>query len=164
MFPIILIILAAVGLTISSYFTAVAYGWIDPTEKWIPSFCRMGEQTCSRVIHSPRARVFGLPNSLLGQLFYLAILAATFANLIFLKPYSWLFLSASFLTVLLGIYLSYSLLYLTRIRCVLCFTSHAINGVIFLILFAGRSLTVFAGSYHSSSCGILAADDIPVRK
>ena len=89
-----LILLAAVGLTISSYFTAVAYGWIDPTEKWIPSFCRMGEQTCSRVIHSPRARVFGLPNSLLGQLFYLAILAAVLADLIFLKPYIWLFLSA----------------------------------------------------------------------
>ena len=134
MAPIILIILAAVGLTISSYFTAVAYGWIDPTEKWIPSFCRMGEQTCSRVIHSPRARVFGLPNSLLGQLFYLAILAAVFADLILVKPYFLLFLAASFLTVLLGIYLSYSLLYLTRIRCVLCFTSHAINGIIFLIL------------------------------
>ena len=129
-----LIVLAAVGLLISSYFTTVAYGWIDPTEKWIPSFCRMGEQTCSRVIFSPRASVFGLPNSLLGQFFYLAILAATFANLIFLKPYFLLFLSASFLTVLLGIFLSYSLLYLTRIRCVLCFTSHAINGVIFSIL------------------------------
>ena len=134
-----LILLAAVGLTISSYFTAVAYGWIDPTEKWIPSFCRMGEQTCSRVIFSPRARVFGLPNSLLGQLFYLAILAATFADLIFLKPFFLLFLSASFLTVLLGIYLSYSLLYLTRIRCVLCFTSHAINGIIFLILLLTRA-------------------------
>ncbi len=134
MVSVALILLAAVGLTISSYFTAVAYGWIDPTEEWIPSFCRMGEQTCSRVIHSPRARVFGLPNSLLGQLFYLAILAAVFADLIFLKPYIWLFLSAGFLTVLLGIYLSYSLLYLTRIRCVLCFTSHAINGIIFLIL------------------------------
>jgi len=83
---------------------------------------------------SPRARVFGLPNSLLGQLFYLAILAAVFADLIFLKPYIWLFLSAGLLTVLLGIYLTYSLLYLTRIRCVLCFTSHAINGIIFLIL------------------------------
>ena len=129
-----LILLATFGLTISSYFTAVSYGWIDPTEKWIPSFCRMGEQTCSRVIFSPRARVFGLPNSLPGQFFYLAILAATFADLIFLKPYFFLFLSASFLTVLLGIYLSYSLLYLTRIRCVLCFTSHAINGIIFVIL------------------------------
>ena len=98
----------------------------------------MGEQTCSRVIHSPRARVFGLPNSLLGQLFYLAILAAVFADLLFPKPYIWLFLSASFFTVALGIFLSYSLLYLTRIRCVLCFTSHAINGIIFLILLLGR--------------------------
>lgn len=138
MVSIALILLAAVGLVISSYFTSVAYGWIDPTEEWIPSFCRMGERTCSRVIYSPRARVFGLPNSLLGQLFYLAILAATFADLIYVKPYFWLFLSASFLTVLLGIYLSYSLLYLTRIRCVLCFTSHAINGIVFLILLLGR--------------------------
>lgn len=107
---------------------------MDPKNDWIPSFCRLGEQTCSRVIFSPRARVFGVPNSLLGQLFYIAIIVGALSNLLFLEPFFFLFLSASFLTVLLAVYLSYSLLFLTRIRCFLCFTSHAINGIIFVVL------------------------------
>ena len=36
--------------------------------------------------------------------------------------------------MLLGAYLTYSLLFVTRVNCVLCFTSHAINRVVFVIL------------------------------
>ena len=39
-------------------------------------------------------------------------------------------------TVLLGIYLTHSLIFRTRIPCRLCFTSHGINAVIFLLLLA----------------------------
>ena len=74
------------------------------------------------------------PILLLGQMFYILIIVGVFADLLFLKPFFFLFLAASSLTVLLAVYLSYSLLFLTRIRCFLCFTSHAINGIIFLIL------------------------------
>ena len=45
-----------------------------------------------------------------------------------------LYLGASLLTVALAVYLSYSLLFVTRVPCVLCFTSHGINTVIFLLL------------------------------
>ena len=43
-------------------------------------------------------------------------------------------LGASGVTVLLGLYLTYSLLFVTRVNCVLCFTSHAINVVLFVML------------------------------
>ena len=61
--------LSVVGLVIATYFTAVACRWIRADETWIPSFCRLGEQTCASIVFTPRARVFGLPNSLLGQIF-----------------------------------------------------------------------------------------------
>ena len=136
--PMILFILAIIGFLISSYFTALSLNWLDPADSRIPSLCRLGQQTCNRVIFSPRARVFGVPNSLLGQLFYVAILIGTISRLLFVEPFYLLFLSASFLTVLLAIYLSYSLLFLTRIRCFLCFTSHLINLIIFILLVNGK--------------------------
>ncbi|MDA2938984.1 vitamin K epoxide reductase family protein [Acidobacteria bacterium AH-259-A15] len=129
-----LILLALVGFLISSYFTAISYGWIEPDAAWIPSFCRMGERTCAAVVFSPRARVFGIPNSVLGQLFYAALIAGVLGNFLLTKPFYFFYLFASLLTVLLGVFLTYSLLFLTRLPCKLCFTSHGINFVIFILL------------------------------
>ena len=128
---------AALSFLISSYFTAVAYRWITPDANWIPSFCRMGEQTCASIVFTPRARVFGIPNSLLGQVFYLALLTAVVGDFLFTKPFVYVYLLASLVTVLLGMYLSYSLLFITRVPCKLCFTSHGINLVIFILLVIG---------------------------
>ncbi len=134
---ILIVVLAALSFLISSYFTAVAYRWIKPDANWIPSFCRMGEQTCASIVFTPRARVFGLPNSLLGQVFYMALMVAVVGEILFTEPLVYIYLLASLVTVLLGMYLSYSLLFLTRVPCKLCFTSHAINLVIFILLVIG---------------------------
>ena len=130
----VLIGLCLLGFGISSYFTGVAYHWVRPDTRWIPAICRMGEQTCATIVFTPRARVFGLPNSVLGQLFYatLAVVAVSGALGDPLVRLVWL--SVSGVTVLLGLYLTYSLLFVTRVNCVLCFTSHAINLVLFVIL------------------------------
>ena len=132
-------LLAAVGIAISTYFTAVAYRWVRPDTRWIPAFCRMGEKTCASIVFTPRARVFGLPNSVLGQAFYLALLAGLPLGLLDRPPLAALYLGASLLTVGLAVYLSYSLLFITRVPCVLCFTSHGINTVIFLLLILRQS-------------------------
>ena len=88
-------LLAAVGLTIASYFTAVAYRWMKPDVRWIPSFCRLEERTCASVVFTPSARVFGPPNSLLGQVFYAALLAGAAAGWL-TDPRLWpLYLAAS---------------------------------------------------------------------
>ncbi len=134
MISILLCLLAALSLLISTYFTAISYHWVKPDATWIPSFCQMGERTCASIVFTPRARVFGIPNSVLGQVFYTAIIAAVLGGFLFTKPLVYFYLLGSFLTVLLGVYLTYSLLFLTRVPCKLCFTSHGINLVIFVLL------------------------------
>lgn len=134
---LLLVVLSGTGFLISSYFTAVAYRWMRPQARWIPSFCRLGEQTCATIVFTPRARVFGLPNSLLGQIFYAALWVGLAAGFLFSIPAYYLYLLASLVTVGLGLYLTYSLLFLTRVPCRLCFATHAINFVIFVILWTG---------------------------
>jgi uncharacterized membrane protein len=133
-----IIVIAIAGLLVSSYFTALAYRWIGPDERWIPRFCRLGDRTCAAIVFTPRARVFGLPNSVLGQMYYASLIVGTPLNLLDRSGYYTLFLAASLLTVLLAVYLTYSLLFITRVPCVLCFASHAANVTIFLLLLAHR--------------------------
>lgn len=133
-------LLAAVGLAIASYFTAVAWRWTKPDVRWIPSFCRLEERTCASVVFTPSARVFGPPNSLLGQVFYAALLAgAAFGRLTDPQLFP-LYLGASLVTVGLGIYLSYALLFVLRVPCPLCFASHGINAVICGLLLLLRTV------------------------
>ena len=123
-------LLAAVGLAIASYFTAVAYRWTKPDVRWIPAFCRLEERACASVVFTPSARVLGPPNSLLGQVFYAALLVGAVAGWLS-DPRLWpLYLAASLVTVGLGAYLSYALLFVLRVPCPLCFASHGINAVI----------------------------------
>ena len=131
--------LSAVGLAIATYFTAVAYHWIRADESWIPAFCRLGEQTCASIVFTPRARVFGVPNSLLGQIYYSALLIGSPLGVLDRPDLFRLYLGASLVTVGLAIYLSYSLLFITRVPCKLCFTSHGINVVIFGLLLLRES-------------------------
>ena len=123
-------LLAAVGLAVSSYFTAVAWRWTTPDVRWVPAFCRLEERTCASVVFTPSARVFGPPNSLLGQLFYAALLAGAASGRLADPQLWWLYLGASLVTVGLGVYLSYALLFVLRVPCPLCFASHGINAVI----------------------------------
>lgn len=138
MVPAAIVGLAIVGLAISSYFTAVAYRWVRPDAAWVPPVCRLDEGTCAAVVHTPRARVFGLPNSVLGQLYYLALVAGTASGLLGTSPWRQLALAVAVVTVLLGTYLTYSLLYVTRVHCRLCYTSHVLNAALALLLWLGR--------------------------
>ena len=126
--------LAAIGFVISSYFTAVAFRWIRPDENWIPAFCRMEDRTCASIVFAPQARVFGPPNSLLGQIYYLALLVGLVAGWVDEPRVLGLSVLASLVTVGLAAYLSYQLLYVTRVPCPLCFSAHGINVLIFALL------------------------------
>ena len=130
----VLVGLCLIGFGISSYFTGVAYHWVRPDTVWIPAICRMGEQTCATIVFTPRARVFGVPNSVLGLLFYATLGTVTMSGGLDETLVRVVLLCAGGVTVLLGLYLTYSLLFVTRVNCVLCFTSHAINLVLFVVL------------------------------
>ena len=130
----VLVGLCLLGFGIASYFTGVAYHWVRPDTRWIPAICRMGEQTCATIVFTPRARVFGPPNSVLGLVFYATLAIVAVRGDLDEPLVRLVSLGFSSVTVLLGLYLTYSLLFVTRVNCVLCFTSHAINLVLFVIL------------------------------
>lgn len=129
-----LIVLSIIGFAISTYFTSVAYGWSRADVPWVPAFCRLDDATCGSLVFTPRARVFGPPNSLLGQCFYATIIVGAPLGALSHQPWAMLYLGVSLITVGLGVFLTYSLLFVARVPCTLCFTSHAINAVIFGLL------------------------------
>ena len=130
MFPVLIFILSSLGLWISIYFTGVFYKWFQPNVFWIPQICRLKEENCMTVLGTPRAKLFGIPNSAFGIGLYCYLIINLFI------PFS-LMIALILLgfAVLRSIYLAYSLIFVTKIPCPLCFTSHVINLVLFLEVF-----------------------------
>jgi uncharacterized membrane protein len=126
---VIIFVLSAVGLWISIYFTGVFYKWFQPNVFWIPQVCQLKEATCMNVIGTPRAKMFGIPNSAFGIVLYTYLLIDIF----FLFPPA-IALVGLTLALARSIYLAYSLIYVTKIPCPLCFTTHVINLILFLIV------------------------------
>jgi uncharacterized membrane protein len=120
-------VLAGIGLGISIYFSLAFYGVIRSHERLLPAaVCSTKEARCLAVLGLPDARVFGVPNSLLGNLYYLALL-----GLLGLGP-GWrvlwgLAVAGAWLAFLFGLYLIYALVFRIRTACPLCLVSHAIN-------------------------------------
>ncbi len=132
-----LLTLCTVGFLISGYFVGVTFQWVKPDTRWIPPVCRMGQYTCSSVVFTRQARVFGPPNAVLGLLFYLLLAAAAIGGALDEPLVHLALLGISGATVVLGLFLTYSLLFVIRVRCVLCFTSHVVNLALFVILLTG---------------------------
>lgn len=138
--------LCLLGLWISFYFTGVSYHWFPPNVKWIPRFCQLKESSCQLVLETPRAKLFGIPNSVFGIVLY-AYLALLFLP-VPLKGTGtfwgtgtlfWnLAVVATALAGLRSLYLAYSLIFVTKVPCPLCFTSHVINLILFIYLWLGR--------------------------
>jgi uncharacterized membrane protein len=94
---------------------------------------KAGQLTEASVVQTPRARLFGgVDNAAIGLIYYPAVLIGSFflGNPIMLIA---VFVAAS-LAALVSLYLAYSLLYITRMSCPLCMTSHVVNLVLVAIL------------------------------
>ena len=128
---ILIFLLSLTGLWISVYFTGVYYKWFQPDVKWIPQVCRLDEKSCLNVLATPRAKLFGVPNSAFGMCVYSFLIIG-----IFLPVPGWTILSLLLISAALlrSVYLAYSLIFVTKISCPLCFTTHAINLTLFLLL------------------------------
>lgn len=126
------------GLLISMYFTLVYYRLMKPDAVFVPAFCRLDEATCQYLMSTRNARILGAPNFVLGLLYYCGmipyIVVTDVHNAIPLTVVTFV----SLFTVLLGVYLVYGLLYKLKTHCVLCYTSHACNFIIFLALIGRR--------------------------
>jgi uncharacterized membrane protein len=139
----LIIVLALAGLTISLYFTFAYYGRVKKL-RWIPEIlCAREGSSCVSVVQTPYARVFGVPNSLLGILYYLGLLlwlslqvegmwSLPFGLSILTLPH--LLVVASAVSVLLGFYLVYALRVKLRIDCPLCYAAHAMNAALLVLL------------------------------
>src|SRR5579864_8935761 len=141
---VLIVILSLVGLANALYFTFAYYGRIKKA-RWVPEIlCAREGSSCVTVVQTPYARVFGVPNSLLGIIYYVLLIAwasvgfdvgpmvaiaSRFAPLPF-----WGLLAASAITVALGFYLVYALRRKLHTHCPLCYFGHAINATLLVLL------------------------------
>lgn len=124
MIETLIISCALAGMSISVYFTLVYYRLLPPDDRHIPRFCRMKETTCRRILETREAKALGIPNSVIGLLYYISII------LLPMPQYEIFFLVSSLFAVGLGMYLTHVLLVRMKLHCALCYTAHFINLVI----------------------------------
>jgi len=94
-----------------------------------------GELSEPSVVQTPRARLFGgVPNAVLGACYYPALAIAIWfaAGRLELA----LLLAAALLAAGVSAILAYSLLFVTRMPCVYCWTSHGINWALAICIVA----------------------------
>ena len=132
------------GLADALYFTLAYYGRVRKA-RWVPEiFCAREYSSCVTVVRTPYARVFGVPNSLLGVIYYGLLLVwimfipryVSISEHV-LRPFETLgllLLGASLCTVILSFYLIYALRRILHTHCPLCYAAHAINIVLFVLL------------------------------
>lgn len=90
-----------------------------------------GEIEGPSVVKTPRAHLFGVPNSLVGTLYYPAVGIAVW----FVRGAAGelVLLAAMAAAAATSLYLAYSLLFITRRECPFCWTSHAVNWALLLL-------------------------------
>lgn len=93
-----------------------------------PEICRLEDGGCAILFRSPRAALLGIPNASLGLLLY-ALLAA---GLLLEGPPALLWLM-TVPAVAMSAFLGYSLI-ANRHECRICWTGHASNAVLFVML------------------------------
>ncbi|HXX23304.1 MAG TPA: vitamin K epoxide reductase family protein [Terriglobia bacterium] len=139
-----IVLLSLAGLADALYFTFAYYGRIRKA-RWVPEIlCAREGSNCVTVVRTPYGRVFGLPNSVLGIVYYVLLVVW----IVFvphhltvlghaLRPFETLglvLLGASLCTVVLGFYLIYALRRILYTDCPLCYAAHAINIALFVLL------------------------------
>jgi uncharacterized membrane protein len=154
-FRVAICVLSLAGLADSLYFTFAYYGRIRKV-RWVPEIlCARDGSICVTVVQTPYARVFSVPNSLLGIVYYLLLIAGAMGNWSFginmyvhftrvVHPLGLvLLIIISAGTTVLGSYLIYALRCKLHVDCPLCYTAHAINFTLFVLLAILASWPVF---------------------
>ncbi len=137
MIRLLIIALSIAGLVISIYFTFAYYGRIKKAP-WVPEIlCAREGSSCVTVVQTPYARVFGVPNSLLGIIYYIGLMVLVLGGSKFDERYPWfhwLLLAGCSISIVLARYLVYVLREKLKVNCPLCNTAHIINIVLMVLL------------------------------
>ena len=109
---------------------AALYGHYRVLPSWLtgPRICRLEHGGCAVLFRSPRAKLLGVPNALLGLMLYAAIAA----GLILGWPAA-LLAAMTAPAVAMSAFLGYSLL-ANRRECRICWAGHLANAVLFVAL------------------------------
>ena len=140
---VLILILSLAGLLDALYFTLAYYGRVRKAH-WVPqALCAREGSNCAAVVRTLYARVFGVPNSLLGIAYYLALIgwilagggrASAAGTAVWLHGAWWCLVAASGVAVVLGLYLIHALWRILRVHCLLCYAAHAINLALLALL------------------------------
>ncbi|MBV8343853.1 MAG: vitamin K epoxide reductase family protein [Candidatus Eremiobacteraeota bacterium] len=91
-----------------------------------------GEVRGPSVVKTPRAQLYGVPNSLLGAIYYPALAVAVW--LIPPGAATLAILAAALFAAGTSAYLAYSLLFVTRRECPYCWTAHGVNWALLVLV------------------------------
>src|SRR3954462_2836216 len=110
---------------------AALYGHYRVLPGWVtgPEVCLMEDGGCAVLFRSPRSRLLGVPNALLGVVLY-GLLAV---GLLLHWP-AWLLFVMTLPAVAMSIVLGYGLL-ARKLQCRICWTGHLANAML-AVLFA----------------------------
>lgn len=111
--------------------TAALYGHYRVLPAWLtgPEVCMLEDGGCAVLFRSPRSRLLGVPNALLGVVLY-ALLAI---GLLARWP-AWMLFVMTLPAVAMSVVLGYGLL-TRRLECRICWTGHIANAILALTLF-----------------------------
>jgi uncharacterized membrane protein len=110
--------------------TAALYGHYRVLPGWLtgPEVCLMEDGGCAVLFRSPRSRLLGVPNALLGVMLYVLLAA----GLLLRWPAALLFVM-TLPAVAMSAFLGRSLL-ANHLQCRICWTGHIANAVLALAL------------------------------
>ena len=122
---------------------AALYGHYRVLPSWLtgPEVCLMEAGGCAALFRSPRSRLLGVPNALLGVTLYVLLAIG-----LILGWNSWLLFAMTLPAIAMSVFLGYSLLS-RGLQCRICWTGHLANAVlaVTLLLRAAVSLDVAIG-------------------
>lgn len=125
---IILLILAIIGFGVSLYGFFIEQKLKKDTN--YKAVCDISERaSCTKVLLSDYSKMFGIPNTILGMLFYTVIGIFTL-----LRLYTIVFL-LSLGAVAVTVWLAYILYFRIQTFCFLCTTTYIVNLGLFIISF-----------------------------
>jgi uncharacterized membrane protein len=109
---------------------AALYGHYRVLPAWLtgPEVCLMEDGGCAVLFRSPRSRLLGVPNALLGVMLYLLLAI----GLILRWPASLLF-AMTLPAVAMSAFLAWSLIS-RKLQCRICWTGHVANALLALLL------------------------------
>ncbi len=109
---------------------AALYGHYRVLPAWLtgPEVCQLEHGGCAVLFRTPRASILGVPNALLGIVLYVLLAV----GLLLGWPPLWLFLM-TLPAVAMSLFLGWSLIS-RGLQCRICWTGHAANGILALML------------------------------